>query len=163
MRIRFKGEISKESKKYIVKQLDKGYRLMILGFPIIFFLVVAPMTIIDAPIIARIMFVSVVCIVWLLLCFCPRMHYKPLDIINNYPIRIDVEDGRIITDGKDEKAYQNREFIDVKKVIDCGNFYYVKYYWPFYRYTLCQKDLIIEGTIEEFEQLFEDKIVRKTK
>ena len=26
---------------------------------------------------------------------------------------------------------------------------------------ICQKDLIIEGTIEEFEKLFEDKIVRK--
>lgn len=26
---------------------------------------------------------------------------------------------------------------------------------------ICQKDLIVEGTMEEFEKLFEDKIVRK--
>ena len=27
---------------------------------------------------------------------------------------------------------------------------------------MCQKDLIVEGTIEEFEELFADKLVRKT-
>ena len=28
-------------------------------------------------------------------------------------------------------------------------------------FFICQKDLIVEGSIEEFEKLFEDKIVRK--
>lgn len=52
----------------------------------------------------------------------------------------------------------------VKKVVDYGRYYYV------YLYRLdpskgivCQKDLLINGTIEEFEKLFEGKIIRKLK
>lgn len=53
----------------------------------------------------------------------------------------------------------------VKKVIDTGDWYYV----IFNRINdisasfVCQKDLIREGTLEQFEALFEGKIVRKYK
>ncbi len=41
---------------------------------------------------------------------------------------------------------------------------HVIFYLPnFNRRFICQKDLITEGTIEEFEEIFKDKIVRKTK
>ena len=53
-----------------------------------------------------------------------------------------------------------REFQDVKNVIDKGDFYIINFYFP-HTQMLCQKDLIIQGTIEEFEKIFEDYLVRK--
>lgn len=50
----------------------------------------------------------------------------------------------------------------VKKVIDFGDWYFISFH-IFHKNPsfICQKDLIKEGTIEEFEELFKDKIVRK--
>ena len=59
-------------------------------------------------------------------------------------------------------AYKRRDLYDVKKVIDYGVFYDIKFYFPWEQEYMCQKDLIVEGTIEEFEELFADKLVRKT-
>lgn len=52
----------------------------------------------------------------------------------------------------------------VKKVVDYGEFYYIKL--PFLHLTneiICQKNLLTHGSIEEFEELFKDKIVRVEK
>ena len=66
--------------------------------------------------------------------------------------------------GEKEDNYAGKEVIDVKKVIDKGNFYIILFYFPHKDVNfICQKDLIVEGTIEEFEELFEGKIVRKIK
>lgn len=50
----------------------------------------------------------------------------------------------------------------VKSVTDYGAFYDIKAdMWPIHFY--CQKDLLTQGTLEYFEKLFADKLVRKTK
>ncbi|MDE7405873.1 MAG: hypothetical protein K2M89_03245 [Clostridiales bacterium] len=55
-----------------------------------------------------------------------------------------------------------RYYDDVKKVIDCGEWYHMVFYMGQKNYDyICQKDLITEGTIEEFEEYFKDKLVRK--
>ena len=52
----------------------------------------------------------------------------------------------------------------VKKVIDCGKWYYIIFkFGDITNAWVCQKDLIVKGTIEDFERLFEGKIVRKIK
>ena len=78
-----------------------------------------------------------------------------------------------IISGIYKKAYVEKKIEDVKKIVDYGEFYYISYYFPekwvniiFYfphklSCCICQKDLIVEGTIEEFEELFEGKIERK--
>ena len=48
----------------------------------------------------------------------------------------------------------------IKKVLDAGDCYYI-IYADINNCIVCQKNLIKEGTIEEFETLFEGKIVRK--
>lgn len=51
---------------------------------------------------------------------------------------------------------------DVKKVVDMGDWYKIYFYFPNKsNIFICQKDLICQGTLEEFESLFADKIVRK--
>jgi hypothetical protein len=74
----------------------------------------------------------------------------------DYPNNVVIEDNYIITNGCGNRSFSSRKIDDIKKIIDYGDFYYVKYYFPFDRFTLCQKDLITKGTIEEFEQMFEE-------
>ena len=55
-----------------------------------------------------------------------------------------------------------RDMVDVKKVYDYGEYYFITFYFPAKsQQFICQKDLLVSGTIEEFEGLFAGKIVRK--
>ncbi|MBQ2702084.1 MAG: hypothetical protein IJF64_03745 [Clostridia bacterium] len=86
-------------------------------------------------------------------------------------VRRDAYPSRIIIDIKEKKIFGeyrkgagDRSIDDVKKVIDMGEFYDIIFYFPNqWSNCICQKDLIIKGTIEEFEEFFKDKIVRKHK
>ena len=162
MDIKFQGEISNQSKNYIIKQVDKNYRWGMTGFPVMFLLLGAPIIAVGYKILG-VLVTALLFVVFVVISFVPRIHYNPKGLEKYYPNRIIVENNHIITDGIAEDAYSDRKISEVKIVIDCGDFYYVKYYFPFYMFTLCQKDLIVQGTIEEFEEIFKDKIVRKTK
>ena len=48
----------------------------------------------------------------------------------------------------------------IKKVLDAGDYYYI-IYGDISNCIVCQKNLIQEGTIEEFEALFQEKMVRQ--
>ena len=50
---------------------------------------------------------------------------------------------------------------DVKSVVDYGSFYAINFYFCGVYSGICQKDLLIEGSLEEFETLFEDKLIRQ--
>ena len=79
-------------------------------------------------------------------------------------LSIGIRDGKIEKEGKSENHYAVREIRDVKKVIDEGEWYQIIFYFPYkLAECICQKDLIVEGTIEEFEELFKDYIVRRIK
>ena len=53
---------------------------------------------------------------------------------------------------------------DVKSCIDYGEFYQLMFPIGNISYSfICQKNLLTKGTLEEFESLFEGKIIRKTK
>ena len=69
-----------------------------------------------------------------------------------------------IISGIYKKAYVEKKIEDVKKIVDYGEFYYISYYFPEkWVNCVCQKNLLVEGTIKEFEEFFEGKIVRKIK
>lgn len=56
----------------------------------------------------------------------------------------------------------SKPICNVKKVIDTGELYYLIFkFGDITNSWICQKDLLIQGSIEEFEKLFEDKIVRE--
>ncbi len=58
----------------------------------------------------------------------------------------------------------NRETEQVTDVQDFGE-YYIIYFSEIFRTKcfICQKEALIQGSIEEFEKLFEDKLVRQVK
>ena len=51
---------------------------------------------------------------------------------------------------------------DVKFVIDWGMWYEIKFKKLFSKTIICDKNLISQPTIEEFENHFKDKIIVKT-
>lgn len=55
-----------------------------------------------------------------------------------------------------------RKIEKIKKIIDEGDWYFITFKWDITDTIVIQKDWIQEGTIEEFEEFFKDKIVRKT-
>ncbi len=76
------------------------------------------------------------------------------------PKRIYTEDEYIVCDT--DKGEDYRKISDAKQVLDFGGFYYIVF--PLGKVSdsfICQKDLLTEGTIEEFESLFQGKIDRK--
>jgi hypothetical protein len=78
------------------------------------------------------------------------------------PTVITIEDHILSAQG--EKFTHLRELEHVKKVVDYGDWYHIFFCFPHKSLAfLCQKDLLVEGTIEEFEEIFEEVMVRKIK
>lgn len=50
----------------------------------------------------------------------------------------------------------------VKEVIDCGDYYLIKFRFPKLDGYLCQKDLLKSGSLTEFEDLFSDRLVKQS-
>ncbi len=60
------------------------------------------------------------------------------------------------------KYEEFREISKAEKVTDYGEFYYISFtFGNKSENFICQKDLLVEGTLEEFEALFEGKIERR--
>ena len=74
---------------------------------------------------------------------------------------------RVTIDGNDLECegdqFHDIKSIDrVKSVIDYGEWYQIEFSFPGKSQRfICQKDLITQGTIEDFEKLFADKIIRR--
>ncbi len=84
------------------------------------------------------------------------------ELYNIIPTTITIENDKIERSGV--QSYRIINIQDIKEIWDMGSFYAVIFYFPNRdRRFICQKDLIVEGTIEEFEQLFKNKIIRKIK
>lgn len=76
------------------------------------------------------------------------------------PQSVIIADDMLESEGKE--FHCTRTLSQVKKVIDRGDWYHICFYYPYRNPRfICQKDLIKEGTIEEFEAMFADKMKRK--
>ena len=75
------------------------------------------------------------------------------------PQRVYIEEDILVSEN--EKFSFSRKLDQVENVIDFGEGYYITFYSA-YRCPkfVCQKSLLTKGTIEEFENLFSDKITR---
>ena len=148
----FNGKVSIECRKFIFSKLRKIwcfsglFALLITGCPII---------LIAKNNLVLYIYMAIPICGFVLFCFIPkimiRMYtFSKIDISNDY-----------LLSNMGGKA-QLRDISDVKVVVDWGEWYDIIFYFPYKSVGfICQKDLIVEGTIEEFEKLFEDKIVRK--
>ena len=77
------------------------------------------------------------------------------------PDEIDIDD-MFLTGYCAKYDYKRMNYLsDVLEVTDMGTWYKISLNLKYNSFFACQKDLIVEGTIEEFEELFADKLVRK--
>ena len=76
------------------------------------------------------------------------------------PQRVYIEGETLVTEY--ESFSFSRTIQQVEAVIDFGEGYYIKFY-PSYKcpHFVCQKSLLVNGTLEDFEKLLVGKIVRE--
>lgn len=78
------------------------------------------------------------------------------------PYCVQIYDDRI--ESKGEKFHDIRQIVHVKKVVDMGDWYQIFFRFPHKNaHFVCQKNLIAQGSIREFEELFEDVLIRRDK
>jgi hypothetical protein len=151
--IEFYGELSEECKRYMQNTVSK---IRYMTFPLLIVILCTPI------IIAAIMW-NWIFILGLLVTipgsvFAVMPDKKGANLVT--PTRITIEQESMESEG--DKFYHSRNMSDVKKIIDLGGWYHIIFYFPHKSmYFVCQKNLIVKGTGEEFEKLFEGKIVRK--
>ncbi len=154
MRIVFEGELSEKNRKYFERGQDRDNRITML---IVAVLISVPVTLLVVK--CGLYFISLYSlnIIFVVGAFIPT---KKQDREGIYPEMIIIEDEELKC--LCEKGSVHRKMYDVKEVEDWGDSYRILFDFlgrsPMF---LCQKDLITEGTIEDFEELFADKIVRK--
>lgn len=160
--IEFKVNLTKDCKQYLLNQQHKG----------MFFISIILATIFIIPLLIFTFlwkYAAIGTIPGIILVMGEVVHLNSRktrlfkdSFIESIPTSIIIDGETIETVGIGELSYKCKNIQDIKEIWDMGTFYAVIFYFPnMDRRFICQKDLIVEGTIEEFEQLFEDKIVRK--
>lgn len=96
----------------------------------------------------------------LLLLFFAVYREKPKHYGKLMPSKVVIEDDFMIS--YCQNAEYCRYFKDIKSIVDKGDSYFISFYFPDKCGTfICQKSSIKQGTIDEFENMFENKIIRK--
>ena len=164
MYIEFNGKIDEKNYPEIIKFNNIAARIALFLTWLLFAVFIAIFWIGTKEPVCGIIFGLWTVAVWFMIIFPNLVCFPIKDEIALFPIKVTIEEEAIRRYGEKEDNYAGKEVIDVKKVIDKGNFYIILFYFPHKDVNfICQKDLIVEGTIEEFEEFFEGKIVRKIK
>lgn len=151
--IEFKGELSENCKKFIINNEAKLSRLSA--------------SIVSIPFAIAAVWISVAIDLFYLI-IIPGLLFiilvagvKPKENIYGLIMtkRVAVIENSIECEG--EEFYVSRAVDQVKQVVDYGEWYKIDFYFPYKcQRFICQKDLIAQGTIEEFERIFFEKIIR---
>ena len=152
--IKFKGDMSEKCKK---QMLSRNQKSIVLVFSIISLIISIPFIILSI----TSHWIYIVCIPGLVLGVM-LISRSPSEKDQNLiiPSEVMIKGEKIIS--KSDKFEHVRLISDVKQVIDEKEWYrLVFYYSSRNQYFICEKKLLVEGTIEEFEALFKNKLIRK--
>ena len=150
----FKGNISGNTKKFMINKIKQTSFISML-FPCI------PIGVLMLILTLRSDWIfSIGLFVCVLIPFITLLPPSQRTLKSITPIQIIINGNAITSIGENFK-YTN-ELSNIKKVLDYGEWYCFSFKYTYRNPTfVCQKDLLTEGTIEEFESLFKDKIVKK--
>lgn len=154
--IEFRGKLSQKSMNFMIKRERKngmisgGIASAILLIPVIICSIkIDPIC-------------SLFILVLILLTFLSGAPLKKNELSIIAPNNVYIVGDEIVS--KSERFSCSNLVESVTKVEDYGEFYFLKFdYSHRCGRFICQKDLITQGTIEEFEEIFKDKIVREVK
>ena len=152
----FSGNLSKDCKKHIAKRIKFMSFVGITISAIIMLILFIFLTI----------YVDILFILFdFVFLFIPLLSFIPPDqkSINKLtPNKVSIINNQVISESA--SFYYQTKISNVNKIVDYGDWYQIFFKYPYKNQTyICQKDLIEEGTIEDFENLFKEKIVRKIK
>lgn len=155
--IEFSGQLSQEGIDYIRQQTKQGWvrKRLLKGDLICLLLFTLPVVILGIWISPWIFLIELG-VAPLCIALCRNVNsciYEP-------PVKIAVDDLYVeVFLAKSDFAVKTQ---DVEQVIDMGNFYYIEVgETVLNRQFVCEKQLLSKGTLEEFEKLFEGKLVRQ--
>lgn len=155
--IEFSGQLSQEGIDYIKQQTKQGWvrKRLLKGDLICLLLFTLPVVILGIWISPWIFLIELG-VAPLCIALCRNVNsciYEP-------PVKIAVDDLYVeVFLAKSDFAVKTQ---DVEQVIDMGNFYYIEVgETVLNRQFVCEKQLLSKGTLEEFEKLFEGKLVRQ--
>ena len=153
--IEFKGDLSNSCKKFLIKKQIISQTKASL-FTAIFFAVIISLVAIPDRLGLLLLFIPLAIFV----CFSmipPNSKAQKSFIPKR--IYIDLDNNEIIHEC--ETTQRSHSIQSVKSIIDYGEWYYFEFdFTSRDLYYVCQKDLIVEGTLEDFEMLFSGKIKR---
>lgn len=159
--IEFYGMLSKECLIKSFKRYNKKNALMVF---IILFPVVLITNILLGVFKSKDFYYILILSIISLIANLALLFIPPKSFIFSLPRKITISQNMInaeitVLNGKWPKKV--KPLSSVKKVIDEGEWYDIVFKYDNSWYWVIQKDLITKGTIEEFEKLFEGKIIRK--
>ena len=153
MLIEFKGDLTGQCKRFMLMKQWKMQAIVALVIVIIF---VPPVIVVSVCWKSTVLLFLIPILILAFLFLLPpgrnsRKSFMPKRIF------IDPEDETIVNEC--EKLERFHMISSVSKVLDYGEWYYLKFYFSDRDlYFVCQKSLITQGTLEDFEALFKDKI-----
>ena len=153
--IEFNGCLTGASEKFLFEKLIKSFQIStIFAFTMVLPFIILLVKTFQALFILYIYFAFFLGLMILYRIIIPKA------IKSGIPKRISIMDNKMVC--VTDKFTENRSLELVKKVYDYGDFYFISFYFgKISGNFICQKSLLTQGTIEDFEKLFEGKIVRK--
>lgn len=73
-----------------------------------------------------------------------------------YKMTVDLDEGTVIFNSKNREDFMMIN--DIDEIYDFGEYYQIE---DISYMFFCQKNLLVQGTLEEFEKAFDGKIIRK--
>lgn len=157
----FSGELSNNGKKFLLKKNAFIGFIVSLIITLIALVIVVMIALMYELWIAFLFLLPFLLII-LLATLAPYLQReKTLKLIAPSKIVFNGETGYIQVFLKESEIIIEKPVSKVKSVIDEKEWYYLKFNFLKLDGLICQKSLITEGTIQEFEKLFEGKIIRK--
>ena len=148
----FKGNLSKECEDFLYNK-QRRLELISLGSVSAVFSIVI---IVFAIIVHYVLLIGLV--LFVLIVLSPLLPSVKKSFLQHMPNRIvfDFDNDTIFYSSK--KREDSYAISMIKEIIDYGNFYHIIFSDVPDSYYVLQKDLMVQGTIEEFEKCFNDKI-----
>ena len=161
--VRFVGKIRRDYEEKVIKLRDKQASIIFL----ISLIILEPVGIGVALIsnstadLYKLIFYGIIILILILLLFVTTK-FKINFFEWDFDITIDNEIIKIVWNHQNG-VVTTKPINKIKKVVDYGAYYYLFVFrWEASHGIICQKDLLVEGSLEEFEKIFAGKIKKNS-
>lgn len=161
--IKFSGTISDENRVKVMKRNGRSLGLILMVISLLGFGVIATIYFLRHLLVIEILLCSILLMIAsIVLIFMRERTDSKRFIQTSWDFEIVLDNKMVTFTNRTFQKVRVVPFSKIKKIIDEGNFYVI-IFGEHSNGIVCQKNLIVEGSIEEFEKLFEGKIVRNKK